>query len=1145
MRSRVHRQHGFMLMVVVAALLMMMLGLVVSMTGELVAKVGARVSATEGTLTLIQKAIVSFSSTYQRLPCPAKPSGATNPGMPDDTAVLAPNSTCTFPGGVVPWKALGLTQEQVTDEWGRVISYRVYDGSVGLTQDMGASAVNCDTANLTAPEVPPNSLTGLCEPASGATHDTLRSSFLTYPPPPATPTFNKGLSVHDSGPDPNAANVLNVAFVLISHGPSGHGGYSPAGNRHSGPAAGARDYANTQDTPAFFIRQAASAADVPPGTTDHYDDIVAYLKISDLLTLSNQDARDWPENEVTPSFNSVSSAGMTAASNDAAAPHFMSTGGAIAGQSFTADVTGTMVQAGVGAGSFSACLWWPVKLTLVSGTSRKALTSYVEFAATDSSNDSFPGMVLGFLAGTSSVSTTGTGTTGSSTIVVTSNSGITTGMTVLGTGIATGATVSGVSGTTINLSLANTAIVSGTVTFGAPTNATCGTNIDATVTATGAAGQRNLVVSSTTGIGLGMNVFGNGIPFNATVSSITGSGAGATVRISTNTTGAVSGSVDFATSRLIRRDMGWAGGTLASYLDRFAVEFDGTQDNATGGPPAVATASDPSRPHLAFDRGGVIHGTDATSCAATATGLECDSEVTNFPSVTRTATGSVGLSVITITDAAGMYGITHGMPVAGSGIPSSTIVTAISGSVVTLSKSLTGSVSTAVFSSLPTTNFMQNGLSVFHGARVEVYPKDCYTPTATGTVGTSTVTVTDAGQLQSGMAAYGSGIGVGAAVSGPFQVNLSAANAMGFSEVVTFTGGGSTISVNATGLTGQTSISVANVAGISAGMAVAGNGIGAGATVTNVLVNLSAANSGTVGSSIIFAGATAVSTTGTGTSGSTSVTVGSASGIAPGMTALGTGFGAGTKVVTVTGTTVTLSVANASTVSGTVKFVPEKTLVKAWTLSNAGCNFDSGLCSAVKAIDSKLTYAGSSGVTTGVTGSSGSTTVTVTSASGIAKGMGAIGTGIASGAYVTSVSGLAITLSATNTGAVSGIAVFDNREMLHTASCVPSASVANAYDSIYFGLTTSSRTTGAAATTTGTGLNGGNQITVFSTTGIAAGMAVRGTGIANNATVTSVDSSTLLTLSVANSASVSGTLTFAGAANVVFRALNVGKTDLP
>jgi hypothetical protein len=159
--------------------------------------------------------------------------------------------------------------------------------------------------------------------------------------------------------------------------------------------------------------------------------------------------------------------------------------------------------------------------------------------------------------------------------------------------------------------------------------------------------------------------------------------------------------------------------------------------------------------------------------------------------------------------------------------------------------------------------------------------------------------------------------------------------------------------------------------------------------------------------------------------------------------------------------------------------------------------------------------------------------------------MGAIGTGIASGAYVTSVSGLAITLSATNTGAVSGIAVFDNREMLHTASCVPSASVANAYDSIYFGLTTSSRTTGAAATTTGTGLSGGNQITVFSTTGIAAGMAVRGTGIANNATVTSVDSSTLLTLSVANSASVSGTLTFAGAANVVFRALNVGKTDLP
>lgn len=62
-------------------------------------------------------------------------------------------------------------------------------------------------------------------------------------------------------------------------------------------------------------------------------------------------------------------------------------------------------------------------------------------------------------------STTATGTSGQSTIVVASNSNISAGMYVSGTGVAPGATVSSVVGTTITLSDANTGTVSGTVTF--------------------------------------------------------------------------------------------------------------------------------------------------------------------------------------------------------------------------------------------------------------------------------------------------------------------------------------------------------------------------------------------------------------------------------------------------------------------------------------------------------------------------------------------------------------------------------------------------------------------------------------------------------------------------------------------------------
>jgi hypothetical protein len=1143
------RQQGAMLLIVVTTIMVLALVVLVSMVGDLTAGVGRRLSATDDTLSRVQTALVSFVATHQRLPCPANPAGGTNPGWPDDVKPLALpasfTSTCLFPGGVVPWNALGLSRDQVTDVWGRLISYRVYDGQLGLTQDKGASALNCDTDNQATPRVEPTT-NGLCNNADGK-HDTLRSDFITYTTFGAVPSFNKGLNVHDFGPAPNTANVPNVAYVLISHGPSGHGGYLTNGTRVALPANDARDYPNTQSSPSFFIRQAVSETTTLSGTTGHFDDIVFYLKISDLLTLAKQDARDWPE-ETLPSFNTITTANMTAASTTG----FMSTGESRAGQAFApTDSSGTAIQGGVAAGSFSTCTWWPSKLSLVSGTTRRALITYVEFAAVDNPSDTFPGFALGFLAGTSSVSTTGTGTIGGSNITVASNAGIATGMTVLGIGVATGATVTGIAGNTISLSPANTANVFGTVTFGAPSNITCGTNIAATVTATGAAGQPNLVVSNTAGISQGMRVFGDGIPFNATVSSIPVPGVGGTVQINVNTTAAVAGLVDFTISLAVRRDIGWAGGTLArpEYTNRFAVEFDATTDTGTAGPPIVASAFDPTtpfgRPHLAIDFSGVTHGTDASSCTSTAPGSGCDSEMTAFPSVTKTVTGSSGF-VIAITDVTGMYGIVHGMTVSGSGIPASTRVTAISGNNVTLSNALTGSVTTATFSSLSTSNFMQNGLSVFHGARTEIYPKDCYAPTAVGAVDENTVTVTDASQLQPGMAVYGTGIGVGAKVSGSFQVNLSSVNTSDFTGPVTFTGGGSLIITSAVGVGGQSNITVANVAGIVAGMAVTGGSVGGGATVSNVQVNLSATNSGAVASPIVFAGATAVSTTGAGVSGAASVIVGSANGIAAGMTAVGTGLGEGAKVVSVNATTsvVVLSVSNSSAVSGTIKFLPERTLMKGWALSNAGCNLDSALCAAMKNVSTKLSYAGSSGVTTSATGASGLAIITVSSSTGIALGMAVRGSGIASGAYVTGIAGNVISLSSANTGAVSGIVSFDNRQMLHALSCVPAATVGNAYDSLYFGLTTSSRTSGAVATTTGSGVAASNQITVTSATGILVGMSVRGVGIANGATVTSIVGTTL-TLSVANTGLVSGTVTFAGAANVIFRALAASTPALP
>jgi len=60
---------------------------------------------------------------------------------------------------------------------------------------------------------------------------------------------------------------------------------------------------------------------------------------------------------------------------------------------------------------------------------------------------------------------TATGTSAALTIVVSSATDIVVGMFVSGTGIATGAVVSTIVGTTVTLTIANTATVSGTVTF--------------------------------------------------------------------------------------------------------------------------------------------------------------------------------------------------------------------------------------------------------------------------------------------------------------------------------------------------------------------------------------------------------------------------------------------------------------------------------------------------------------------------------------------------------------------------------------------------------------------------------------------------------------------------------------------------------
>lgn len=94
-------------------------------------------------------------------------------------------------------------------------------------------------------------------------------------------------------------------------------------------------------------------------------------------------------------------------------------------------------------------------------------------------------------------------------------------------------------------------------------------------------------------------------------------------------------------------------------------------------------------------------------------------------------------------------------------------------------------------------------------------------------------------------------------------------------------------------------------------------------------------------------------------------------------------------------------------------------------------------------------------------------------------------------------------------------------------------------------LSTSTLSIGVAtASATGSGSSGANQITVSGITGnIAVGQEVSGTGIGTGAVVTAVNNLTV-TLSVVNSGSVSGTITF-GSASRYASALTQTSTNVP
>ena len=224
-------------------------------------------------LGIASAALESYASISARLPCPA------NPTLDTGVEVTNGAAACQFDGGTIPWKTIGMRREDSFDAWGRKISYRVFAGNRGLTQAGGMSMANCDINEAFPGGTSP---TGLCLPVPNTANVADRTTT------PAQFLAGKGLTVNDMGTVRNDA-----AYVLISHGITGLGGYTASG-RLDMPANAGDERDNTRDTGPFWIKP-FSDPDTGATVAAHFDDLVVYRGIEDLAKRANLAARNWPD----------------------------------------------------------------------------------------------------------------------------------------------------------------------------------------------------------------------------------------------------------------------------------------------------------------------------------------------------------------------------------------------------------------------------------------------------------------------------------------------------------------------------------------------------------------------------------------------------------------------------------------------------------------------------------------------------------------------------------------------------------------------------------------------------------------------------------------------------------------------------------
>ena len=272
---------GFTLVEVLVVLIIF--GLVIAMAAAVTRGIsaGQQRTITVTRLATVDAAIIQFVSAQKRLPCPADGTLASTDNNAGLEIPPGGGGCGTQTGGVVPWRTLGLAEQDATDGWYRRFTYRV-DPQLGITGGMDMSF--CDPVGLGA--ISPPNPPGVCNPAC-------TSSALASCTTPQTYLQGKGLRIQSVNTtvvmDPTGLVIppspTGAAYVTISAGSTGGGGYLNTG-------------VMAPDTGTDGTEEKKNHADVPYGTwgyyvddtisdttgTAHFDDLVSRPSISTVIT---------------------------------------------------------------------------------------------------------------------------------------------------------------------------------------------------------------------------------------------------------------------------------------------------------------------------------------------------------------------------------------------------------------------------------------------------------------------------------------------------------------------------------------------------------------------------------------------------------------------------------------------------------------------------------------------------------------------------------------------------------------------------------------------------------------------------------------------------------------------------------------------